>query len=83
MLASARPTRRDALTVSIASRASRGDTPHRRRLTADAHSWRRDRVGRCRVLAEVRHGRGEAQRSGKQIVRPGCQRPRRREIVVG
>ena len=28
MLASARPTRRDALTVSIGSRASRGDTPH-------------------------------------------------------
>ena len=45
MLAAARPTRRDALTVSIAPRASRVDPPHHRRSTADAPSWKRDPVG--------------------------------------
>src|SRR5436309_7854800 len=54
MLTSARPTRRDAPTVSSRRAPAEATLPTAGRLTADTHSWKRDTVGRCRVLAERR-----------------------------
>src|SRR6266498_2183831 len=56
--------------------ARRRATPWARRVAPET----RLKGARCRALAEARHERVEAQRSGRQSVRPGCQRPRRREI---
>ena len=53
---SAQPSRSGHPRVSIASTRNRGDTPLRQRQqTVVALPWKRDAVGRCRVLAETRH----------------------------